>query len=121
MIEFTMSRVTLIICGVMILGAIVIPLQSFYDESYNHSMVDAADHVSFVLDEFWASEADTLTIRGWEILPSADCSIEIEGHNLTVFMKNRSYRALIKENMDRIIIGHGDIVTISKRTGGPVV
>lgn len=114
MIEFTMSRVTLIICGVMVLGAVVIPLQSFYDENYDQSMTDTADHISFILDEFWASDADTLTIRGWEILPSADCSIEIEGHHLTVFQGGGSYRALISKNMDRIVIGHGDVVTISK-------
>ena len=114
MIEFTMSRVALIICGLAVLAAVVVPLQSFYDERYDRSMENTADKVAFILDEFWASEADTLTIRGWEILPSSDCFIEIEGHNLIVHMKGKSYRSLMMKSMDRTTIGHGDAVTVSK-------
>ncbi|MCL1811612.1 MAG: hypothetical protein FWG41_05290 [Methanomassiliicoccaceae archaeon] len=114
MIEFTMSRVTLIVCGIAILAAIMVPLQSVYDERYDRSMEDAADSLSFILDEFWASEADTMTIRGWEVLPSAEGSIEIEGHSLIVHLKNRSYRSLIPHEMERVVIGHGDVVTITK-------
>ena len=114
MIEFTMSRVTLFICGIAILAAVMVPLQSVYEERYDRSMEDAADRLTFILDEFWASEADSMTIRGWEVLPSSDCSIEIEGHSLTVYLKDRSYRSLIPKSMDRIVIGHGDEVTIDK-------
>ena len=114
MIEFTMSRVILIVCGLAILASVLVPLHSFYDERYDHSMIDAADRVSFILDEFWASEADTLTVRGWEILPSSDCFIELDRHNLTVHIGDRSYRSLIGHSMEKIVIGHGDVVTITK-------
>ena len=114
MIEFTLSRVILIVCGVAILAAVLVPLQSIYNENYDNSLEDAADRLSFVLDEFWASAADSMTIRGWEVLPSADCYIEIEGHDLTVHMKDKSYRSIMPHSMERIIIGHGDIVTITK-------
>ena len=114
MIEFTLSRVILIVCGVAILAAVLVPLQSIYNENYDNSLEGAADRLSFVLDEFWASEADSMTIRGWEVLPSADCYIEIEGHSLTVHMKDKSYRSIMPQSMDRIVIGHGDIVTITK-------
>jgi len=109
-----MSRVILIVCGVAILASVMMPLQSFYDERYDRSMEDAADRVSFILDEFWASEADAMTIRGWDILPSSDCFVEIEGHSLTVHMKDRSYRSLMPLSMDRIVFGHGDMVTLTK-------
>jgi hypothetical protein len=109
-----MSRVILIVCGIALLAAVVVPLNSVYDERYDRSMGDAADRLSFILDEFWASEADTLTIRGWEVLPSADGSVEIDGHSLTVYLKNKSYRSLVSHNMERIVIGHGDMVTITK-------
>ena len=115
MIEFTMSRVVLIVCGIAILASVLVPLQSFYGERYDHSMEDAADGLSFILDQFWASEADTLTVRGWEILPSSDCFIELEGHDLIVHMKDRSYRSLTTHNMERTVIGHGDVVTITKK------
>lgn len=109
-----MSRVVLIVCGLAILASVMVPLQSFYDERYDHSMGDAADRLSFILDEFWASEADTVTIRGWEVLPSSDCFIEIEGHDIIVHLKDRSYRSLISHSMEKTIIGHGDAVTITK-------
>jgi hypothetical protein len=110
-----MSRVALIVCGVAVLAAVMVPLNSIYDERYDRSMDNAADRLSFVLDEFWASEADTIIIRGWEVLPSSDGFIEIDGHNLTVYLKDRSYRSLISNNMERLVIGHGDIVTIAKQ------
>ncbi|MCL2509742.1 MAG: hypothetical protein FWF07_01505 [Methanomassiliicoccaceae archaeon] len=114
MIEFTMSRVILIVCGVAVLASVMIPIQSFYGERYDSSMEDAADRLSLILDEFWASEADTVTIRGWEILPSSDCFVEIEGHSLTVHFKERSYRSLVKESMERVVIGHKDMITLTK-------
>lgn len=84
MIEFTLSRVSLIICGVAILAAVLIPVQSMYDNRYDDSVTNIADKTSFILDEFWASEADTMTLRGWEILPSAGSSMEINGHSLII-------------------------------------
>jgi hypothetical protein len=109
-----LSRVALVICGVAILAAVAMPLQSYYDERYDSSMEETADRISYILDEFWASEADTLTIRGWEVLPSSDSFIEIGGHDLTVHMKDKTYRSLMSKAMDEILIGHGDVITISK-------
>ena len=114
MIEFTLSRVALIICGVAMLAAVLAPINSVYDNQYDASMREASDRLSFVIDEFWASEADTLTIRGWEVLPSADSCVVIEGHTLTVYSKDLSYRSSIKKSMDRVVIAHGDEVTIEK-------
>ena len=114
MIEFTMSRVILIVCGVAILASVMVPIQSFYGERYDSSMEDAADRLSFILDEFWASEADTMTIRGWEILPSSDSFVEIEGHSLTVHFKERSYRSLVQVSMERVVIGQKDVITLIK-------
>lgn len=105
----------LIICGVAVLASVLVPLQSFHEERYGRSMEDSADKLAFILDEFWASEADTMTLRGWEILPSSDCYIEIEGHNLIMHLKDRSYRSLISHSMERTVIGHGDMVTIKKQ------
>jgi hypothetical protein len=109
-----MSRVALIICGVALLAAVIVPLQSYYDGNYDKSMEDAADSLTFILDGFWASEADTLTIRGWEILPSSDSYVEIEGHSLTIHLKDKSYRSLISHSMEQTFIGHDDEVTITK-------
>jgi hypothetical protein len=106
--------VALIVCGVAMLAAVLVPLQSVYDSQYDESMGRSADRLSFVIDEFWASEADTLTIRGWEVLPSADSYVLIEGHTLTMYTKDLSYRASIKKSMDKVIISHGEEVTIEK-------
>ena len=109
-----MSRVVLIVCGLAVLASVMVPLQSFYGEKYDRSMEDSADRLSFILDEFWASEADTMTIRGWEILPSPECFIEMEGHYLTVHLKDKTYRSLMSQSMERAVIGHGDAITIAK-------
>jgi hypothetical protein len=114
LIEFTLSRVALIVCGAAILISVLVPLQSYYDERYDESMEGAADSLTFILDEFWASEADTVTIRGWEILPSSDSFVEIDGHDLTIHLKDKSYRSLISHSLENIVIGHDDEVTITR-------
>lgn len=114
MIEFTFSRVSLMVCGVALLAAILIPVQSMYDDRYDGSMVDVADKASYIIDEFWRSEADTMTLRGWEILPASDSYMEIDGHRLTIHHNNNTYSALISKSMDRRTIGYGDEVTITK-------
>lgn len=102
------------VCGIAVIAAVALPLQSFYDERYDLSMEDAADRLSLIIDEFWASEADTMTVRGWEILPSSDCFIEIDGHILTAYVKDKPYRSLISHEMEKTAIGYGDILTITK-------
>ena len=115
MIEFTMSRVALVVCGAAILAAVIVPVQSYYDGQYDASMGESADRLSMVLDTFWASEADTLIIRGWEVLPSADCSVVIEGHSLVLYSGDKAYRSSVSNSMERVVIGHGDEVRMTKK------
>lgn len=102
------------VCGVALLAAILIPVQSMYDDRYDDSMVSVADKASFIIDEFWNSEADTMTLRGWEILPTPDSHMEIDGHHLTIFHNNNTYSALISKSMDHRTMSYSDEITISK-------
>lgn len=109
-----MSRITLVICGVILLAAVSVPMSSIYDEKHDDSIRDAAERTSIMLDHFWDSEADTMTLRGWEILPSSECSLEIDGHNLTVNIKDRSFRTLLSNSMEGITLGYSEEITIEK-------
>jgi len=104
----------MIVCGAALLAAVIMPVQSFYDGRYDASMEEAADRLSLVIEEFWVSEADTLILRGWEVLPSADCSVVIEGHSLTLYSKDKSYRSTVSKSVERVVIGHSDEVTMTK-------
>lgn len=114
MLEFTLSRVVLVICGIALLGAVLMPVQSMYDSEYDASMNDVADKTSFILDEFRSSQADTLTLRGWDILPSSDSYLEIDGHTLTIYQNDRSYRSAIADSMESITLRYNEEITIVK-------
>ncbi len=109
-----MSRVATMVCGVILLAAVSVPVISMYDDRYDDSMRETADRTSLMLDRFWTSESDVLTIRGWEILPSPDSSLEIDGNHLTVNNKDGSFSTLIEHRMDAFSIGYNDEVHISK-------
>jgi hypothetical protein len=109
-----MSRVAVMVCGLAVLAAVTVPMQSFYDDRYQESMTDSADRLSLILDEFWSSEADSMTIRGWEVLPSSESSLEIEGHELIIRTGDCAYRSLMSKSMERVHIGYSDEVTINK-------
>ena len=70
MIEFTLSRVVMCVCGIALLAAVTGILGAVNDDSENGMMDGLADSVADVLDRFEGSETDELTLRGTELLPS---------------------------------------------------
>ncbi|MDN5358038.1 MAG: hypothetical protein AB7D42_00200 [Candidatus Methanomethylophilaceae archaeon] len=95
MLEFTMSRVVLCICGVVLLGAVAIPFSGICSSNEDVRMTETADSIAEMIDSFYRSEADTMTLRGWDILPDAGCSMRAEGHVLILENNGKEYRSLI--------------------------
>ena len=96
MIEFTMSRMTVIVCGVLIMAAVLAPVSQLFEERADTGMADAADQAAATLDRFWDSEADVMTLRGCDILPNPDCHLDLSGHTLMLVDGNgRSYRTAV--------------------------
>lgn len=58
-------------------------------------MMENTDSIAAMIDSFYDSKADVIILRGWDILPSNDCSLRVDGHNVSLNNSNKEYRSLI--------------------------
>ena len=114
MLEFTMSRVSVFVCGAILLSLIIIPVSGIYDEKENVEMINMTDTVTNMIDSFWDSEVDVMTIRGWDILPSPNTLLSIEGHIVTVQKDDRSYKGMIKHAANEITLSYNQILKVER-------
>jgi len=114
LLEFTMSRVSVFVCGAILLSLIIIPVSGIYDEKENVEMINMTDTVTNMIDSFWDSEVDVMTIRGWDILPSPNTLLSIEGHIVTVQKDDRSYKGMIKHAANEITLSYNQILKVER-------
>lgn len=76
MIEFTLSRVSLCVCGVILIASVTGTLNGIYDSEKDAMDEVLADRFAYMLDLFQSSEDDTLILDGSRILP--------EGYSVSV-------------------------------------
>jgi len=69
MMEFTISRVALCICGAIILVASVSVIGGIYDNDVPDMDDVSARRIAYMLDTFMASEIDEIILEGNRILP----------------------------------------------------
>lgn len=117
MMEFTLSRVAMIACGVILLGAVFTPMSSVYDDMEDREIRGSADKIAVMFDRFWDSKADVMTVRGWDIIPTSEYGIQIDGHNVVLVKGDKSYRALMTHAAGQVTITHGDIYDIVRDDG----
>ena len=72
MIEFTLSRVCMCVCGVLMLAAAVGYLGVLEDHRE-----DRADNIASMLDSFQTSKLEELYLEGPSILPSGDFRVTV--------------------------------------------
>ena len=80
MMEFTISRVVLISCGVALL-AIAAGAAGGAEERVTYDLDrETAHKIARMLDMFEASELDTLTIDAHDVLPGPDHMLTVHDH-----------------------------------------
>lgn len=124
MMEFTLSRVVLGICGIVLLAAVMPPVNGIYDDRESFGYQEQTDRIALLFDSFYESEADTMTISFNDILPSSDSYIEIDGHLITLHTDGRTFlsaidRQILSENT--LSYGHNDVAMFMKSGDGVVV
>ena len=76
MIEFTISRVMLCVCGMVLIASVTGALNGIHDVNREASDGDLADRFAYMLDVFQSSGNDTLVLDGARLLP--------EGYSVSV-------------------------------------
>ena len=83
MMEFTLTRVAMVICGAVILAAVLPPITSAFDNEQSTELQEQTELICSMLDTFYASEADEMVICLNTILP-LNSSISMDGHLVTI-------------------------------------
>ena len=77
MIEFTLSRVCMCVCGVLMLAAAVGYLEVLEDHREGRADQELADDIASMLDSFQTSKLEELYLEGPSILPSGDFRVTV--------------------------------------------
>jgi len=121
MMEFTLSRVCMSVCGLILLAAIIVPVTGMYESKTVRMESGISDDIADLVDDFYYSEMSVLTISMSDILPSTSSYIEFNGHMVILTTDRGTY----KSGTDVIVVsggipfGYGDIVRFTK-TGDTV-
>ena len=128
MMEFPLARVAMVICGAVILAAVLPPVTSAFDNEQSAELQEQTEMICKMLDTFYASEADEMVICLNTILP-LNSSISMDGHLVTIMNDDQEFLGgtevmMIsdKEYYDgndyvRITKGDSTIIIESLRTG----
>jgi len=122
MMEFVLSRVTVSICGLMLLAAVIVPVMGIYESKTERMESDVSDNIAKVIDSFYYSEMNEFTVAMSDILPSSSSYLEFDGHIITLTTERGEYRSGTNATVisDGSPFIYGDILRLSKKDGGVV-
>ena len=106
MIEYTMARIVLITCGVLMLSALVPPVTALFEDGESAEMQDQSESLCRMLDSFIGSDASEMTFFLRTVLPQ-NSSVSMDGYFITIIDGEKTYTY----NTDCIIESDKDIYT----------
>ena len=106
MMEYTMARVAMVMCGVILLAAVIPPVTSVFDGGESADMQDQSETLCRMLDSFHESEADEMTICLQTVLPQ-NSSVMMDGYFVTMIDGENQYRY----NTEYILESDSDVYT----------
>jgi len=90
MMEFTLARITMVVCGVIILAAVIPPVSSLFENEESAGMQEQSEKLCKMLDVFYASETDEMIVCLNTVLPQQS-SISMDGYLVTVIDGENMY------------------------------
>lgn len=115
--EFLTSRVTLLICGAVLIGTVALPFGDLLESDENDAKEDIAHSVASIIDMYRESGLDELTVQGTEILPSPSSYITADGHTVILHADGREYKAATGSVTEGITITFGETTTLFLEDG----
>jgi hypothetical protein len=118
MIEFTISRVCMSVCGLVLLAAVIAPVTGMYESKTARMEFDIPGNIASLIDDFHYSKMDALAITMSDILPNSSSYVELNGQKITVTTGRGTYigGTSVPVTADGVF-GYGDIVMLSKQNG----
>ena len=113
MIEFTASRIVLCICGAVLLSTAAGIMGSYQNGAEYGMEENLAEDIAAMLDKFWDSETQEMTLEGSRILPSPGHTLRVESHMVTLEKDGRAHSAPTRCGTE-FELGYGGTVTVEK-------
>ena len=114
MIEFTVSRVVLCACGIILIVSVTGVLNGIYDRDTDIMDEDLADRFAYMLDVFQSSEDDMLILDGSRILPEG-YTAHIHDGFVELMNGDRRHMAMT-DYTGEFVLRWGDMKTVTHRT-----
>ena len=115
MMEYTMARMALAVCGVIMLAAVVPPVTTLFNSEESADMQYQTENICKMLDTFYDSAADDMILSMNTILPQSS-SLKIENRLITLIDDDKEYRAYTEYPViaDKNVYMKNDCVSITK-------
>ena len=115
MMEFTLARVVMIVCGTVLLAAVIPPVATAFDNEESEEVQEQTEMICGMLDSFYRSEADEMTLSLNSILPH-NSSISMDGHMVRVSSGEQTctFGTAVELESDKEFYSSNDIVRMMK-------
>jgi len=119
MIELTVSRVCMGICGLILLASVISPVTGMYESGTVTMESDIPRNIADLVDDFHRSRMDVLTIQVSDILPNSASFVEFGGHVVTVTTERGTYKGwtAVPLTSDGEVFRYEDTLRLSRSDG----
>lgn len=114
MIEFTLSRVVLCACGVILIASVTGVLNGIYDTERDSLDEDLTYRFAYMLDIFQSSDDNTLILDGSRMLPEG-YSVYVHG-GFVELLGNGDRQISATKFPGEFLLEWGDTITVTRRT-----
>ena len=118
LIEFTLSRVVLCVCGAVLLVTVAGIMGQFQEHAESGMEDDLVEDIAEMLDVFEGSDLDSMTLDGALILPSSKHVLKVSS-NIVLLEKDEIVCTAMTRCGAEFELWYGGTVTITKRCQSP--
>ena len=117
MMEFTLARLTMAVCGVILLASVIPPVASLFENEEDAGMQEQSEVLCRMIDAFYQSEADEMIICLNTVLPQGS-SVSIDGYLITMIDGEDGYTFNTEHPVisDRGVYSGNDYVRFTKNS-----
>lgn len=114
MMEFTISRVALCICGIVLISVGVAVADFNNEQKESSELEDVGKSVSFLLDNFWFSELESIHIPD-DLIKVPGCVVTVSSGVVTVSCNGLEY-STVTSYPGSIEFGYNHGIDVNRRT-----
>lgn len=119
MMEFTLSRVAVCACGLMIMAVVAGPAFGIFEDRADDGYASLAEDLASDVDAFASGEADRLVMDMSLYLPEG-AEVCVSGYVLTLSCDGSEHTALMHTELDGEASAGRSGVLVFEKTGGGV-